>query len=92
MLNNLTPTVCLMLTLCACSGSANITRKDHIGGRVQLAGAYMPAMADARMLMVEHCNGRFQVAELDHSLEFRCSASAARTDERAMRSTAKLLQ
>jgi hypothetical protein len=52
----------------------------------------MPAMADARMLMVEHCNGRFQVAELDHSLEFRCSASAARTDERAMRSTAKLLQ
>jgi hypothetical protein len=75
MLNNLTTSVCLMLTLCACSGGASITRKDCIGGRVQLTGAYMPAMAAARMLTVEHCNGHAQITELDRALEFSCSGA-----------------
>jgi hypothetical protein len=88
MLENRTLTAALILTLCACGGSASITRKDHIGGSVQLAGAYMPAMSDARLLMAEHCNGRFQASELDHVLEFRCRASAARADTRPL---AKLL-
>ena len=59
MLKNLTTAAFVMLTLSACSSSASLVRKDTLGGRVQLAGAYMPAMADARMLMVEHCNGRY---------------------------------
>lgn len=62
----------LALTFCACSSSASIVRKDAIGGRVQLDGAYMPAMSDARMLMVEHCNGRFDAVELGDAVEFHC--------------------
>jgi len=63
----------VMLTLSACSSSASLVRKDiGIGGRVQLAGAYMPAMADARMLMVEACQGRFEFVELGKAVEFRC--------------------
>lgn len=75
MLKTLTTAAFVMLTLSACSSSASIVRKDSLGGRVQLAGAYMPAMADARMLMVEHCNGRYQAVELGSTVEFRCKAN-----------------
>jgi hypothetical protein len=75
---NLTTAAFVMLTLCACSSSASLVRKDPIGGRVQLAGAYMPAMADARMLMTEHCNGRYEAVEVGHAVEFRCKAHVAR--------------
>jgi hypothetical protein len=60
-------------SLVACSSSASLVRKDTVCGRVQLAGAYMPAMADARMLMVEHCNGRFEHVELGRAVEFHCT-------------------
>jgi hypothetical protein len=72
MLRTLATAAIVMLTLSACSSSASLVRKDTIGGRVQLAGAYMPAMADARMLMVEHCNGRYEYLELGHAVEFHC--------------------
>ena len=62
----------LLLSLSACSSSANLVRKDRLGGRVQLDGAYMPAMAEARMLMVEHCGGRVDYLELGETVEFRC--------------------
>ena len=62
----------LLLSLSACSGTANLVRKDALGGRVQLNGPYMPAMADARTLMVEHCNGRFDYREQGEAVEFRC--------------------
>ena len=75
--NNLTAIVITMLALSACSGSANMIRKDRTGGRVEVAGAYVPAMMNARALMVEHCNGRFQATELDRAVEFRCRGSAA---------------
>jgi serine/threonine protein kinase len=67
-----------MLTLCACSGGASLVRKDAISGRVRLDGAYMPAMADARLLMVEHCNGRYAALESGNTLDFRCQAPAPR--------------
>jgi hypothetical protein len=56
----------------ACNSGASIVRKDAFGGRVQLQGAYMPAMGDARMLMVEHCQGRFDYEERGDSVDFRC--------------------
>jgi hypothetical protein len=64
-----------MLTLSACSSSASLVRKDAIGGRVQLTGAYMPAMGDARMLMTEHCNGRYEAVEVSSAVEFHCKGS-----------------
>lgn len=67
----------VMLTLSACSSSASLVRKDTIGGQVQLQGAYMPAMSDARMLMVEHCGGRFEYLELGEKVEFRCKSHGA---------------
>jgi hypothetical protein len=65
-------------SLVACSSSASLVRKDALGGRVQLQGAYMPAMGDARMLMVEHCHGRFEYEELGHAVEFRCTGHGTR--------------
>jgi hypothetical protein len=61
-------------TLVACNSTASLIRKDALGGRVQLQGAYMPAMADARMLMLEHCDGRFDFEEHGDAVEFHCKA------------------
>jgi hypothetical protein len=78
-------TVFLMMTttiaagsLVACSSGASLVRKDAVGGRVQLQGAYMPAMGDARMLMVEHCQGRFEYEEHGDAVEFRCKTTVTR--------------
>jgi len=84
----------VMLTLSACSSSASLVRKDMgLGGRVQLAGAYMPAMADARMLMVEACQGRFEFVEVGEAVEFRCkrhgATRATSATEVAMAGTSK---
>jgi hypothetical protein len=78
MLKTLTTFAFVMLTLSACSSSATLARRDTLGGRVALQGAYMPAMADARMVMVEHCQGRYEYIELGHTVEFRCKVSGAR--------------
>jgi len=68
----------VMLTLSACSSSASLVRKDiGIGGRVQLDGAYMPAMSDARMVMLDVCQGRFEFVELGKAVEFRCMSHGA---------------
>jgi hypothetical protein len=64
-------TTLALLTLSACS-SATLVRKDRVGGRIVLDGAYMPAAADARLLMAEHCGGRVDIAEIGNALEFRC--------------------
>ncbi|MFI5309037.1 MAG: hypothetical protein ACHQ53_16905 [Polyangiales bacterium] len=77
MLKTLTTAAFVMLTLSACSSSASIVRKDGLGGRVQLSGAYVPAMEDARMLMVERCNGRYEAVEAGNAVEFRCKAHGA---------------
>jgi hypothetical protein len=69
--------VLVTLTLVGCSSGAQLVRKDGLGGRVALQGAYMPAMADARVLMTEHCDGRYQMVDLGHALEFRCTRQAA---------------
>jgi hypothetical protein len=62
----------VMLILSACSGTAQLVRNDGVGGRVVLQGAYMPAMADARLLMAEHCDGRYTMTENHSVVEFRC--------------------
>src|SRR6188508_1930686 len=61
-----------LLGLSACSTSAALVRKDAVGGRVELQGAYMPAMLEARELMVDHCYGRYDMLELGNAVEFRC--------------------
>jgi hypothetical protein len=62
----------LILISAGCSSSAQLVRQDGRGGVVALQGAYMPAMQDARMLMVEHCGGRFEMLEQGDQLSFRC--------------------
>jgi hypothetical protein len=68
-------------SLVACSSGAHLVRKDELGGRVQLQGAYMPAMGDARMLMVEHCQGHFEYEELGRAVEFRCKVRRSQPSE-----------
>lgn len=67
---------CLLTTLAACS-SASLVRKDPGGGRVLLDGPYMGALAEARVLMAEHCRGRSDAIEVGDGLEFRCRETAA---------------
>jgi hypothetical protein len=43
------------------------------GGVVGLQGPYMPAMSEARMLMADHCSGRFHAIEQGATVEFRCN-------------------
>jgi len=64
----------LLLTLCAC-GTARLGKTDSFGGRVLLQGSYMPAMAEARFLMGDHCGSRFQTVEQGNLVEFRCTGS-----------------
>jgi hypothetical protein len=72
MTKNLLTAAFALLALSACSTSAQLVRKDAVGGRVELQGAYMPAMAEARALMVDHCYGRYDMLELGDAVEFRC--------------------
>lgn len=62
----------LTIALSACSANASLVRQESLGGRVQLQGAYMPAMSEARMLMVEHCAGHFETIEHGDTVDFRC--------------------
>jgi hypothetical protein len=72
-----TLTALVLVTLVGCSSGATFVRKDALGGRLALSGAYMPAMADARVLMTDACNGRYKMVEVDGAVEFRCGAHAA---------------
>jgi hypothetical protein len=40
----------------------------------------MPAMSEARLLMVEHCRGRFQAVEVQDAVEFRCRVAPMARD------------
>ena len=66
----------LALALGAC-GTATLVKKDPYGGRIELQGGFMPSMGEARMLMVEHCQGRSTVT-VDPTdakkLEYRCDS------------------
>lgn len=53
-------TVCLVATGC---GSAHMTLQNAHAGQIQLEGAFMPAMDEARTLAVEHCGGRVHLVE-----------------------------
>jgi hypothetical protein len=65
-----------------CAGNASIVRKDSVGGRVELRGAYMPSMANARLMMVEHCQGPVDAIERGKSLEFRCRGNGVSETDR----------
>ena len=79
-MKSLMTTLLVTLTLVGCSSSAQLVRKDTVGGRVALQGAFMPAMSEARVLMAEHCHGRFEAVERAQSVEFRCRDAAATGD------------
>jgi hypothetical protein len=56
-----------LTVLGGCSASMQVVRKDARGGEIAVWGATMPAQAQARHAMLEHCQGRFAVAALrDH--------------------------
>lgn len=46
-------------------GSAALVRANPSGGRVALEGSYMDSVADARLLMSQHCQGRFAILAED---------------------------
>lgn len=71
-MKTLLTTLFVTLALVGCSSSAQLVRKDAVGGRVTLQGAFMPAMGEARVLMAEHCRGRFDAVEQTDAVEFRC--------------------
>jgi hypothetical protein len=79
-MKTLLTTLFVTLTLVGCSGSAQLLRKDTVGGSVALQGPFMPAMREARGLMAEHCHGRFEAVEHGRSVEFRCRDAAATGD------------
>jgi hypothetical protein len=74
--------IALATLIVGCANSANLVRKDTVGGRVSLQGAYMPSMADARLLMAEHCQGPVDAVELGESVEFRCVGHAVSSEPR----------
>jgi hypothetical protein len=67
----------LALFASACGGSANLVHAAPRAGQIALHGAYMPAMGEARMLMLEHCQGRFRAVERGHQLDFVCREDAS---------------
>jgi len=60
-------------------GTAQLVQRHADGGRVKLTGAYMPAMGEARMVMLEHCEGRFDYLEQGETVAFECRVPAAPT-------------
>jgi hypothetical protein len=56
-----------------------MVRPDARGGRVQLDGSYMTAMSDARVLMAEHCRGRFEAQQSADGrfVDFTCRHNGA---------------
>jgi hypothetical protein len=73
-MKTLLTTLFVTLTLVGCSSSAQLVRKDAVGGRVALQGPFMLAMGEARVLMAEHCSGRFEAVEQAEGVEFQCRA------------------
>jgi len=65
-------TLTLAGALGAC-GSAQLVQGHHSGGKLVLSGGYMPAMGEARMLMLEHCDGRFNYVEEGQGVDFTCT-------------------
>jgi len=80
-MKTLTTLMFASMILVGCSSTAQLVRKDTSGGRIALQGAYMPAMGEARMLMVEHCQGRYDAVETHDSVTFRCRNAAATVNE-----------
>lgn len=67
--------ILILSVISAGCGTASMVRPDARGGRLELDGAYMPAMSEARLLMAEHCGGRFIADEHeDGHVEFTCRA------------------
>ena len=63
---------CLVLGGC---GGAHLVAGHAGGGKIELSGGYMPAMSEARMVMVEHCDGRFDFIERSGRILFTCADS-----------------
>lgn len=76
-MKTLLTTLFVTLALVGCSSSAQLVRKDAVGGRVALQGPFMLAMGEARVLMAEHCNGRFEAVEQAEGVEFQCGQQPA---------------
>lgn len=64
--------IVLSFEISACSSAATVVRKEPTHGLITLQGPYMPAMANARSLMLAHCHGRFATTEQGDHVAFEC--------------------
>lgn len=63
---------CVLLGAC---GGAQFVKQDARSGRIHVDGGFMHSMRRARVLMVEHCHGRFEVTRYSQDgaeLEYTC--------------------
>ena len=64
-----------LATLATACGSARYVRQDARSGEIEVAGSYMGSMRKATTMMVDHCDGRFEVTREDtegSAVEYRC--------------------
>lgn len=68
--------IVLIIALGGCASGAKLEGVSRHGGNARLHGAYMPAVGAARVLMAEHCAGRFVMQEQGDVLLFRCASGS----------------
>lgn len=66
-----------------CASGARMVRADARGGELETWGPVVPAHVHMRELLVEHCQGRFSVAELE-------GATVHKTGDKASNGHARL--
>ena len=74
---------------CASSTYARLVETTPAGGQVELSGSYWDAMPYARLMMAEHCRGRFELlGDHEHAsvpdqgvetVDFVCARVSSRT-------------
>ena len=67
------PVIALSVLLGGC-GTANYVKQNTAGGQIQIGGSYMHSMRRAKTMMVNHCEGQYEVTSYDErgSLEYVC--------------------
>ena len=74
----------LAFAAAGCSGGTRLVRGDRLGGSVALQGPFMLEMGAARLLMAQHCKGRFDALERPGSVEFSCRSAGGATASAAV--------
>ena len=62
---------CALMCFAGCAGEVQLVERHANGGTLFLRGPSAPAAAEARILMAEHCGGRFLIKESSESAGFQ---------------------